>query len=234
MEGDSSGLAGATGALVGVWTEQSARVEDGIATGRRVDGVQAEVGDVRSTVQTVSESVASLASSTAESIQTVQSSIALNVASTQQVSQTVATLDGKVNAQVTISAQTLSNGRKVMAGLALGSNGETSEILAFAQRFAIMDETSGQLVLPFVVQGGQVFMNTAIINKAFIQEIVAAMSIKSAAVNAQGLPLLEINFAAGTFTLRGQDASGSTLLNNGGLYVYDASGIERTAVGKLN
>ncbi|MNH48275.1 hypothetical protein D3C79_1119930 [compost metagenome] len=59
------------------------------------------------------------------------------------------------------------------------------------------------------------------------------MTIRSAALNAQGLPLLEINFAAGTFTLRGQDANGSTLLNNGGLYVYDANGIERTAVGRL-
>ena len=47
------------------------------------------------------------------------------------------------------------------------------------------------------------------------------------------MPLLEINFAAGTFTLRGQDANGSTLLNNGGLYVYDANGTERTAVGRL-
>ncbi|MNJ76049.1 hypothetical protein D3C77_732510 [compost metagenome] len=59
------------------------------------------------------------------------------------------------------------------------------------------------------------------------------MTIRSAALNSQGLPLLEINFAAGTFTLRGQDANGSTLLNNGGLYVYDAAGTERTAVGRM-
>ncbi|MDU9393203.1 phage tail protein [Pseudomonas sp. zfem002] len=154
-------------------------------------------------------------------------------ASVQQVSQAVVGVDGKVSAMNTIKAQTISGGRTVMAGLALGANGETSEILAFAQRFAIVDESTGALTLPFVVQGGQVFINTAIISTAFIQQIVAGMTIRSAAVNSQGLPLLEINFAAGTFILRGQDANGSTLLNNGGLYVYDINGIERTAVGRM-
>ncbi|MFW3895277.1 phage tail protein [Pseudomonas bharatica] len=164
---------------------------------------------------------------------TLEASIGQNSAAVQQVSQAVVGLDGKVNAQVTIKAQTIAGNRKVVAGLALGSNGETAEILAFAQRFAIVDESSGQMVLPFVVQGGQVFMNTAIISTAYIQQIVAGMTIVSSATNAQGLPLLEINFAAGTFILRGQDANGSTLLNNGGLFVYDANGIERTAVGRL-
>lgn len=166
--------------------------------------------------------------------ETLEASLGDTRASVQQVSEAVVGLDGKVSAQVTIKAQTDTGGRKVMAGLALGSDGETSQILAFAQRFAIVDESSGQLVLPFVVQGGQVFINTAIINTAFIQQIVAAMTIRSAALNSQGLPLLEINFAAGTFVLRGQDANGSTLLNNGGLYVYDAAGTERVAVGRLN
>ncbi|OLS61500.1 phage tail protein [Pseudomonas putida] len=171
--------------------------------------------------------------SLAEKSEQLDAAIGQTGASVQQVSKAVVDLDGKVSSQVTIKAQTAVGGRKVMAGLALGSDGETSEILAFAQRFAIVDESTGQLTLPFVVQGGQVFINTAIISTAFIQQIVAGMTIVSAAKNAQGLPLLEINFAAGTFVLRGQDANGSTLLNNGGLYVYDAAGLERTAVGRL-
>jgi hypothetical protein len=201
MEGDSTGLAGATGGLVGVWTVQSAVVEDGIATGKRIDTVQSQMGDVS--------------------------------ASVQQVSQTIAGVDGRVSAMTTIKAETSVGGRKVLAGLALGSDGETSEILAFAQRFAIVDESSGQMVLPFVVSNGQVFINQAVINTAFIQQIVAGMTIRSQAVNAQGLPLLELNFVTGAVSIRGQDANGSTLLNNGGLYVYDASGVERTAVGRL-
>ncbi|WP_441253170.1 phage tail tip fiber protein [Pseudomonas putida] len=201
MEGDSTGLAGAAGGLVGVWTEQSARIEDGVAMGKRVDTVQSQVGDVS--------------------------------ASVQQVSETIAGVDGKVSAMTTIKAETLSGGRRVMAGLALGSDGETAEILAYAQRFAIVDESSGQMTLPFVVSNGQVFINQAVINQAFIQNLVLGMTLRSQAVNSQGLPLIEINLVTGAFTVRGQDGNGSTLLNNGGLYVYDSNGMERTAVGRL-
>ena len=201
MEGDSTGLAGATGGLVGVWTEQSARIEDGIAIGRQVETVQAQMGQTN--------------------------------ASVQQVSEVMADINGRVSAQTTLKVETNQGGRKVVSGIAIGSNGEEGEILLMAQRLAIIDSLNGQTILPFVVEGGQVFINQTVINTAFIQQIVAGMTIRSAALNAQGLPLLEINFAAGTFTLRGQDANGSTLLNNGGLYVYDANGIERTAVGRL-
>ncbi|WP_440803791.1 phage tail tip fiber protein [Pseudomonas sp. SMV7] len=201
MEGDSSGMAGATGGLVGVWTEQSARIEDGIAMGRQVETVQAQLGQTN--------------------------------ASVQQVSEVMADINGRVSAQTTLKVETNLGGRKVVSGIAIGSNGEEGEILLMAQRLAIIDSLNGQTILPFVVEGGQVFINQAVINTAFIQQIVAGMTIRSAALNAQGLPLLEINFAAGTFTLRGQDANGSTLLNNGGLYVYDANGVERTAVGRL-
>lgn len=201
MEGDSNGLAGATGGLVGVWTEQSARIEDGIAMGRQVETVQAQLGQTN--------------------------------ASVQQVSEVMADINGRVSAQTTLKVETNQGGRKVVSGIAIGSNGEEGEILLMAQRLAIIDSLNGQTILPFVVEGGQVFINQAVINRAFIQEIVAGMTIRSAALNAQGLPLLEINFAAGTFTLRGQDAQGSTLLNNGGLYVYDVNGVERVAVGRL-
>lgn len=59
------------------------------------------------------------------------------------------------------------------------------------------------------------------------------MTLRSQAVDSQGRPLIELNMVNGTFTLRGQDASGSLLINNGGLYVYDANSIERTAVGRM-
>lgn len=201
LEGDASGLAGATGGLVGVWTEQSARVEGDIAQGKRVDTVQAQMGQTN--------------------------------ASIQQLSEVVVSLDGEVSAKSTWKVETNSQGRHVATGIAIGSDGVEGEILLSAQRVAIIDGVNGQTVLPFVVQNGQVFINQAVINKAFIQEIVAGMTIRSAALNAQGLPLLEMNFVTGAVSIRGQDANGSTLLNNGGLYVYDINGIERAAVGRL-
>ncbi|WP_432755573.1 phage tail protein [Pseudomonas sp. WMBT8] len=169
----------------------------------------------------------------ARTSETLQSRIGETNASVQQVSETVVDLNGKVSAQTTIKAQTIANGKKVMAGLALGSDGETSEILAFAQRFAIVDEVSGQLITPFVVSGGQVFINQAVINKAFIQEIILGMTLRSEAIDSRGRPLLEINVKAGTFVLRGDGTGGSILLNNNGLAVYDGNDVRRTMTGNL-
>ncbi|MBC3411274.1 DUF1983 domain-containing protein [Pseudomonas sp. SWRI51] len=149
------------------------------------------------------------------------------------VSEAVVRLDGKVGAQVTIKAETTVGGQTVQAGLLLGSDGETSQILNFAQRWAIVDEVSGVMTTPVVVEGGQMFINTALINKAFIQELVLSMSLKSQAVDPQGRPLIEIDMVNGTFAVRGHDGDGSTLLNNGGVYVYDVNDVERAAIGRL-
>ncbi|MCF3191444.1 phage tail protein [Pseudomonas bubulae] len=168
-------------------------------------------------------------------MKTEQLQVNLNqtTASVQQVSQAVVDVNGRVSAQTTIKAETIVDGRKVMAGLALGSDGETSEILAFAQRFAIIDEVTGQLRAPFIVSGGQVFINYAMIDTAFIQNLVLGMTLRSSAVNAKGLPLLEINIPAGMLTLRSAGAGGSSTLNNDGLVVTDEGDVVRTQVGKL-
>ncbi|MFV3288526.1 phage tail tip fiber protein [Pseudomonas sp. NY11955] len=208
MEGDSTGLAGATGGLVGVWTEQSARIEDGIASGKRIDTVQSQIGGVEGSVQAVSASV-------------------------QMVSDTVAGVDGRVSAISSWKTETNASGKRVATGIIQGSDGSVGEILLSADRVAIINGLNGPEASLFVFQDGQLFLNSALINQAFIQNLIVGMTLRSQAVNAQGLPLIEINLASGSFTVRGQDANGSTLLNNGGLYVYDANGIERTAVGRL-
>ncbi|MDM9601325.1 DUF1983 domain-containing protein [Pseudomonas shirazica] len=233
MAGSEEGFAGSEETYVGVWSELSARIEGDVAQAKRTDLVEVRQGETNALVQQVSESVVDLESSTATQFSQVQAQQGQTSAAVQQVSQAVTTLDGKVEAKVTIKAQTIAGGRQVTAGLAFGSNGETSEFLAFAQRFAVVDEVGGQVVAPLVVQNGQVFINTALINQAFIQQIILGMTLRSQAVDSQGRPLIEMNMVNGTFTLRGQDASGSLLINNGGVYVYDANNIERTAVGRM-
>lgn len=166
--------------------------------------------------------------------ETLQSSIGQTSASVQTVSETVVRLDGKVSAQTTMKAQTIVDGRKVVSGLAFGSNGEQSEFLIFAQRFAIVNEVSGKVDPMFVIENGQAVFNTAIISKAIIQEIVLGMVLRSPAVDSKGRPLLEINIPAGTFTLRSSGTGGSALLNNDGLTVFDAQDIDRVTVGRLS
>ncbi|WP_237150423.1 MULTISPECIES: phage tail protein [unclassified Pseudomonas] len=95
----------------------------------------------------------------AKTTETLQSSIGKNSASIQQVSQTLVSVDGRVSSMVTLKAQTIAGGKRVTSGFAFGSDGDQAEFLIFAQRFAVVDEVSGQLVPMFVVQGNQVVLN---------------------------------------------------------------------------
>ncbi|KPW58200.1 Host specificity protein J [Pseudomonas caricapapayae] len=68
-----------------------------------------------------------------------------------------------------------------MAGLAIGVEGQQqeSQILAYAQRFAILDESSGALAAPFAVQNGQVFINSAFIQDGSITNAKIGNAIQS-------------------------------------------------------
>ena len=70
-----------------------------------------------------------------------------------QASSTVATLDGKVQAMHTVKVETLSGGRKVVAGLALGADGATgdSQVLIYANKFGLVNQSSKAIDIPFAV-----------------------------------------------------------------------------------
>lgn len=169
--------------------------------------------------------------------ETLEATVGETSSAVQVVSEAQAALDGKAAASWQVKLQVNSQGQYVAAGIGLGIEntpaGLQSQFLVSADRFAVVNGINGTLSSPFVVQGGQVFINQAFINTAFIQQIILGMTLRSQAVNAQGLPLIELNMVTGAFTLRGQDANGQTIINNGGLYVYDANGVERVAAGRL-
>ncbi|WP_089042312.1 TipJ family phage tail tip protein [Pseudomonas fluorescens] len=166
--------------------------------------------------------------------ETLQSSIGQTSASVQTVSETVVQLNGKVLSQVTMKAQTVVDGRKVATGFAFGSNGEQSEFLIMAQRMAVVNEIDGKVIPMFVIENGQAVFNTAIISKAFVQEIILGMTLRSPTVDSKGRPLLEINIPAGTFTVRSPGVGGSSVLNNDGLAVFDLNEVLRLMAGRLS
>ena len=103
------------------------------------------------------------------------------------------------------------------------------------RRFAIIDEVTGQLRAPFIVQGGQVFINYAMIDTAFIQNLVLGMTLRSSAVNSQGLPLLEINIPQGKLILRGSTGEGTSEFSNDGLkyFLSQSPTLPTIEIGKL-
>lgn len=163
--------------LDGKVTSQASSNEALRASVRGDDGAGDLAGAIKAWEATASFEVekkvqATATEALAKRTETLQSSIGQTSASVQAVSETVVQLDGKVSAQTTMKAQTIVDGRKVVTGLAFGSDGEQSEFLIFAQRFAVVNEIDGTVIPMFVVQNNQVVFNTAIISKALIQEII--------------------------------------------------------------
>lgn len=171
----------------------------------------------------------------ARSSETLDAKIGQTNATVQTVSQAQANLEGKASTMWSVKMQLNAQGQYVAAGIGLGiENGPAglqSQFLVSADRFAVVNNINGALSSPFVVQGGQVFINQAFINTAYIQQIVAGMSIVSESRDSQGRPLLEMNFKTGVVTFRGQDANGSTLITNGQVNTYYTSGNPATKMG---
>jgi len=205
---------------------QQMRVEASreLATAERLTTLQAGIDSAKGLIQQEELVRATAIEVQSKRTDTVQASLGQTNASVQQVSQVVAGLDGKVSAQTTIKAQTNVDGKKVMAGLALGSDGETSEILAFAQRFAIIDEVSGAATFPFVVSDGQVFISSAVIKTGMITNAMIGNYIQSNNYVA-GVSGWRLSFD-GTFEMNGNIAGlGTMRLTNTFLKFIYANGV---------
>ena len=98
----------------------------------------------------------------AEEVKTLKAEAVGQKAKIEQSATALASLDGKVRAMYGLKVETVSGGRKVIAGLALGADGQTgdSQMLVYADKFAIVDPKSKILKSPFVVQtdGGKTQM----------------------------------------------------------------------------
>lgn len=226
-----TGLDTKVSTLDGKVTSQASSNEALRASVRGDDGSGDLAGAIKAWESTASFEVekkvqASANEALARTTETLQSNIAETSASVQQVNQTLVGLDGRVSSMVTLKAQTIVGGKRVTSGFAFGSDGEQSEFLIFAQRFAVVDEVSGQLVPMFVVEGNQVVLNQAIISKAFIREIILGMNLRSAAVDGNGQPLFELNVATGSWVFRGSKNGNSSLLNSDGLKFTYANGVD--------
>lgn len=140
MAGSSGWKAGSTAVRAGVWSLQSAIATADRAMGKRVDQTEAQLGETAAVVQ--------------------------------QTSQAVVGLEGELEAMWSVKLQVRQDGRYALAGVAAGientPNGLQSQILLMADRVGVLSEINGEPVSAWVVQGGQVIMNSALIGKASI------------------------------------------------------------------
>jgi len=143
-------------------TEREERIEEGKAISSEVSTVGATATKA-STKADQALDKANAADEKAESISAV----------VQETKDAVADIDGNLSAMWTIKAQTTSQGRHYLAGIAVGVDNSSgiseSQVLVAADRFAVIHPNGTVITTPFVIQGGQVFMNQALIGDAWIR-----------------------------------------------------------------
>ena len=209
-----------------------------MAMAERLTTFDARVATNEANITSLERVVATNESATAQKIDQLNVSVGENSAAIQQTSTAFADTSGKLSTMWSVKMQLNAQGQYVAAGIGLGiENGPAglqSQFIVSADRFAVTSNVNGVAKAFFAVQGGQVFVDQAFINTAYIQQIILGMTLRSQAVDSQGRPLIELNMVTGAVTIRGQSVDGSILLNNNGLYVYDNNGVERTAVGRLS
>ena len=150
----------------------------------------------------------------AEELKTMKAEAAGQRAKIEQSASTLATLDGKVRAMYGLKVETVSGGRKVIAGLALGADGQTgdSQMLVYADKFAIVDPKSKVLKSPFVVQtaGGktQMALSGDFVADGLIhgRHIAAGQTLSSPSIEGGSL-----NIGSGQFTV---SSDGSLVAQN--------------------
>ncbi|EGH27682.1 host specificity protein J [Pseudomonas syringae pv. japonica str. M301072] len=229
-------LTASVGANTGQITDLREVVTSNLAsTATAITQLTTRVGDNSAAIQSEATARSNADGALSSQISTAQATANGATAQAQTASTAVSGLNGKVSALTTIKTSTTVGGRTVMAGLAIGVEGQQQEaqILAYAQRFAILDESSGTLIAPFVVQGGKVIIDSAMIGNASIGVAQLTQSLQSSNYIA-GQQGLKINFLTGEFEFNSATGDGGRqTINNAGGKVFDQNGVKRYQWGNL-
>jgi predicted phage tail protein len=144
-----------------------------------------------------------------QQINTAQSQASNGVAIAQQAQETAADINGDLSAMSTIKTQITANGRTYIAGIGVGVENSQgvieSQVLVAASRFAVLDPNGAALLLPFVIQGGQVFIDQALIGTAWITNAkIADAAITNAKIGDAQITTAKIqDLAVDTLKIKG-------------------------------
>ncbi len=189
-------------------------------------------------IQTEQTARANADSALATQITTVQATANNASAAVQQTSTALVALDGKLQAMYSVKVGVTADGKYYGAGMAIGVEntpaGMQSQVLFTADRFAIVNQITGTstITTPFTVQGGQVFINNAVIGDGTITNAKIGSYIQSTnyVAGTTGWKLDK----AGVFEINGSTAGqGKMVISNNRIDVYDTAGNLVSRMGKL-
>jgi predicted phage tail protein len=218
-------------------TESKVRASENEATAQRITTFDAKIAANEANITQLEQVVATNASATATKIDQLNVSVDQNSAAIQQTSTAYADTAGKLTTMWSVKMQVTANGQYVAAGIGLGIEntgaGLQSQFLVAADRFAIVNTIAGGAIsVPFAVQGGQVFMNSAFIADGTITnaKIGSYISSTNYIAGQQGWILNK----DGTLEINGiVPGQGRLVINSLNVSVYDANNVLRVRLGYL-
>ncbi|WBN09646.1 phage tail tip fiber protein [Klebsiella michiganensis] len=182
-----------------------------------LDNTIKSVASITSTQQTHATALEALATQQT----TLTSSVGDLSASVQNTAKTVADVNGTVSSLWSMKVETV-NGKNVGAGITLGSNGETSDMILYADRFSLFNRNNATAVPVMVAEGNELYIDTARIkNSSLTSTKIADGSITNAKI---GNEIRSNNFVDGSQGWR-IAKDGSSQFNNvivrGAVYATD-------------
>jgi predicted phage tail protein len=219
--------------------ETSVRANENEATARRLTTFDAQIGENAANVTLLEQVVVTNQQATAQQLSQISTTVGEQQTAIQQNTSIINDVDGKVTANWSVKMQYNSGtGQYITAGVGLGiENGPAglqSQFLVSADRFAIVNTIAGGAVsVPFAVQGGQVFMNSAFIQDGSITMLKIGQYLQSDnyVVGVQGWRLDK----AGNLEFNGPAPGGGRLtMTNRAIKVYDENGVKRVQLGDLS
>jgi len=236
-EGDLADAMKGWTSTASIATESKVRASENEATAQRITTFDAKIAANEANITQLEQVVATNASATATKIDQLNVSVDQNSAAIQQTSTAYADTAGKLTTMWSVKMQVTANGQYVAAGIGLGIEntgaGLQSQFLVAADRFAIVNTIAGGAIsVPFAVQGGQVFMNSAFIMDGSITNAKIGNYISSSNYIAgqQGWILNK----DGTLEINGiVPGQGRLVINSLNVSVYDANNVLRVRLGYL-
>ena len=156
-----------------------------------LDNTIKSVASITSTQQTHATALEALATQQT----TLTSSVGDLSASVQNTAKTVADVNGTGSSLWSMKVETV-NGKNVGAGITLGSNGETSDMILYADRFSLFNRNNATAVPVMVAEGNELYIDTARIkNSSLTSAKIADGSITNAKI---GNEIRSNNFVDGS------------------------------------
>jgi predicted phage tail protein len=236
-EGDLADALKGWTSTAAIASESKVRTSENEAFAQRITTFDAKIGENAANITELEQVVATNESATATKIDQLNVSVGQNTAAIQETSTAYADTAGKLSTMWSVKMQVAADGKYIAAGIGLGIEntgaGLQSQFLVSADRFAVVNTIAGGAIsVPFAVQGGQVFINSAFIADGTITnaKIGSYISSTNYIAGQQGWILNK----DGTLEINGVvPGQGRLVINSLNVSVYDANNVLRVRLGYL-